>query len=218
MIRVLIADDQAAVRGGFAALIDAQDEMQVVAEAANGREAADLARRVLPQVVLMDIRMPVLDGLEATRIICADPHLDRTRVLVLTTFDLDEYVYGALRAGASGFLLKDAPPRDLLHAIEVIAAGDALLAPSITRRLIAEFAARPDPAEPPTALAELTDREREITRLVAEGLTNNEIAGRLVISPLTAKTHVSNILRKLGCRDRPALVALAYESGLVSPR
>jgi DNA-binding NarL/FixJ family response regulator len=217
MIRVLIADDQAAVRGGFAALIDAQDEMQVVAEAANGREAADLARRVLPNVVLMDIRMPMVDGLEATRIICSDPHLDRTRVLVLTTFDLDEYVYGALRAGASGFLLKDAPPRDLLHAIEVVAAGDALLAPSITRRLIAEFAARPDRTSTPEALVELTDREREITRLVAEGLTNNEIAGRLVISPLTAKTHVSNILRKLGCRDRAALVALAYESGLVAP-
>jgi DNA-binding NarL/FixJ family response regulator len=218
MIRILIADDQAAVRGGFAALIDAQDEMQVVAEAANGREAADLAHRVLPQVVLMDIRMPVLDGLEATRIICADPHLERTRVLVLTTFDLDEYVYGALRAGASGFLLKDAPPRELLHAIEVVAAGDALLAPSITRRLIAEFAARPDPTSAPDCLAELTDREREITRLVAGGLTNAEIAGRLVISPLTAKTHVSNILRKLGCRDRAALVALAYESGLISAR
>ena len=216
MIRVLIADDQAAVRGGFAALIDAQDEMQVVGEAANGREATDIARRVLPQVVLMDIRMPVLDGLEATRIICADPHLKRTRVLVLTTFDLDHYVYGALRAGASGFLLKDAPPRDLLHAIEVVAAGDALLAPSITKRLIAEFAARPDPAKRPAALAELTEREREIARLVAEGLTNAEIAGRLVISPLTAKTHVSNILRKLGCRDRAALVALAYESGLIS--
>jgi len=217
MIRVLIADDQAAVRGGFAALIDAQDEMEVVAEAANGREAADLARRVLPHVVLMDIRMPVLDGLEATRIICADPQLERTRVLVLTTFDVDKYVYGALRAGASGFLLKDAPPRELLHAIEVVAAGDALLAPSVTRRLIAEFAARPDPARPPESLAELTDREREITRLVAEGLTNGEIAGRLVISPLTAKTHVSNILRKLGCRDRAALVAVAYESGLVAP-
>jgi DNA-binding NarL/FixJ family response regulator len=217
VIRVLIADDQAAVRGGFAALIDAQDEMQVVGEAANGRETADLARRVLPHVILMDIRMPVLDGLEATRIICSDPHLAATRVLVLTTFDLDEYVYGALRAGASGFILKDAGPRDLLHAIEVVAAGDALLAPSITKRLIAEFAARPDPAEPPEALSELTDREREITRLVAEGLTNGEIAGRLVISPLTAKTHVSNILRKLDCRDRAALVALAYESGLVSP-
>jgi DNA-binding NarL/FixJ family response regulator len=217
MIRVLVADDQAAVRGGFVALIDAQDEMEVVAEAATGREALDLTRRVFPHVVLMDIRMPVLDGLEATRIICSDPHLETTRVLVLTTFDLDEYVYGALRAGASGFVLKDTRPRDLLRAIEIVAAGDALLAPSVTRRLIAEFAARPDPSEPPAALTELTEREREITQLVAEGLTNNEIAGRLVISPLTAKTHVSNILRKLDCRDRAALVALAYESGLVSP-
>jgi DNA-binding NarL/FixJ family response regulator len=217
MIRVLVADDQATVRGGFAALIDAQEEMQVVGQATNGREALDLARRVFPHVVLMDIRMPLLDGLEATRVICSDPHLAATRVLVLTTFDLDEYVYGALRAGASGFVLKDTPPRELLRAIEIVAAGDALLAPSITRRLIAEFAARRDPADPSPVLAELTEREREITRLVAEGLTNSEIAGRLVISPLTAKTHVSNILRKLGCRDRAALVALAYESGLVSP-
>jgi DNA-binding NarL/FixJ family response regulator len=217
VIRVLVADDQAAVRGGFAALIDAQEEMQVVGQAANGREAVDLARRVFPHVVLMDLRMPLVDGLEATRVICADPHLETTRVLVLTTFDLDEYVYGALRAGASGFLLKHTPPRDLLRAIEIVAEGDALLAPSITRRLIAEFAARRDPADPAPVLAELTEREREITRLVAEGLTNSEIAGRLVISPLTAKTHVSNVLRKLGCRDRAALVALAYESGLVSP-
>jgi DNA-binding NarL/FixJ family response regulator len=217
MIRVLVADDQAAVRGGFAALIDAQEQMQVVGQAANGREAVDLAGRVFPHVVLMDIRMPLLDGLQATRIICADPHLEATRVLVLTTFDLDEYVYGALRAGASGFLLKHTPPPDLLRAIEIVAAGDALLAPSITRRLIAEFAARRDPTIPPPALAELTKREREITLLVAEGLSNSEIAGRLVISPLTAKTHVSNVLRKLGCRDRAALVALAYECGLVSP-
>jgi DNA-binding NarL/FixJ family response regulator len=218
MTRVLVADDQDAVRGAFAALIDARDDMQVVAQAANGREAVDLTRRTFPHVVLMDIRMPVLDGLEATRLICADPHLEATKVLVLTTFDLDEYIYGALRAGASGFLLKDTPPRDLMRAIEIVAAGDALLAPSITRRLIAEFAARPDPdpARAPAALAELTDREHEITRLVAEGLTNGEIAGRLTISPLTAKTHVSNILRKLDCRDRAALVALAYESGLVS--
>jgi DNA-binding NarL/FixJ family response regulator len=217
VIRVLVADDQAAVRGAFAALIDAQEQMQVVGEATNGREAVDLARRVLPHVVLMDIRMPVLDGLEATRLICADAHLADTRVLVLTTFDVDEYVYGALRAGASGFLLKDTRPRDLLQAIETVAAGDALLAPSITRRLIAEFAARRDPAELPAALAELTEREHEIMRLVAEGLSNAEIAGRLVISPLTAKTHVSNVLRKLGCRDRAALVALAYETGLVTP-
>jgi DNA-binding NarL/FixJ family response regulator len=217
VIRVLVADDQAAVRGGFAVLIDAQEQMDVVGEASNGREAVDLARRVLPHVVLMDIRMPVLDGLQATRLICADPYLANTRVLVLTTFDLDEYVYGALRAGASGFVLKDTRPNDLLQAIETVAAGDALLAPSITRRLIAEFAARRDPAEPPAALAGLTEREREIMGLVAEGLSNAEIAGRLVISPLTAKTHVSNVLRKLGSRDRAALVALAYEAGLVTP-
>jgi DNA-binding NarL/FixJ family response regulator len=217
MIRVVVADDQAAVRGGFAALIDAQEHMQVAGEATNGREAVDLARRVFPHVVVMDIRMPVLDGLEATRLICADPGLARTRVLVLTTFDLDEYIYDALRAGASGFLLKDARPHELLHAIDVVAAGDALIAPRITRRLIAEFAARRDPAQPSAALAELTGREREILRLVAEGLSNAEIAGRLVISPLTAKTHVSNVLRKLDCRDRPALVAVAYESGLITP-
>jgi DNA-binding NarL/FixJ family response regulator len=217
VIRVLVADDQATVRGGFAALIDAQENMQVAGEAANGREAVDLARRVFPHVVLMDIRMPLLDGIEATRLICADATLARTRVLALTTFDLDEYVYNALRAGASGFLLKDARPRELLDAIEVIAAGDALIAPRITRRLIAEFAARRDPAGSSTVLAELTDREREILRLVAQGFSNAEIAGRLVISPLTAKTHVSNVLRKLGCRDRAALVALAYESGLITP-
>jgi DNA-binding NarL/FixJ family response regulator len=217
VIRVLVADDQAAVRGGFSALIAAQENMQVVGEATNGREAVDLTRRVLPHVVLMDIRMPVLDGLQATRLICADRHLERTRVLVLTTFDLDQYVYDALRAGASGFLLKETRPRELLGAIEIIAAGEALIAPQITRRLIAEFAARRDPSQPPAALAELTDREREILRLVARGLSNAEIAGKLVISPLTAKTHVSNVLRKLDCRDRAALVALAYESGLITP-
>jgi DNA-binding NarL/FixJ family response regulator len=216
VIRVVLADDQAAVRGGFAALIRAQDDMDVVGEAADGRLAVDLARRVLPHVVLMDVRMPVLDGLEATRLICGDANLARTRVLVLTTFDLDEYVYAALRAGASGFLLKDTRPRELLHAIEVVAAGDALIAPQITRRLIAEFAARRDPTRPPAELDELTEREREILRLVARGLSNAEIAGRLVISPLTAKTHVSNILRKLDCHDRAGLVALAYETGLVT--
>jgi DNA-binding NarL/FixJ family response regulator len=218
VIRVLVADDHAAVRGGFAALVASEDDMDIAGEAANGREALDLARRVFPNVVLMDIRMPVLDGLEATRLICADPTLVSTRVLVLTTFDLDEYVYKALRVGASGFLLKDVGPGELLHAIRVVAAGDALIAPSITRRLIAEFAARPDPREPPSAVAELTEREREILRLVARGLTNAEIAGRLVISPLTAKTHVSHILRKLGCRDRAQLVTLAFETGLVSAR
>ncbi len=217
MIRVLVADDQAAVRDGFAALVDAQQEMRVVARAATGREAVDLARRTFPDVILMDIRMPTLDGLEATRIICADPTLESTRVLVLTTFDLDEYVYGALRAGASGFLLKDTPRAELLHAVEVIAAGDALLAPSITRRLIAEFASRPDPHQPSPRLAELTDRERDILLLVARGLSNAEIAGQLVISPLTAKSHVRNILRKLDCHDRAGLVALAYENRLLTP-
>ncbi|HET6869299.1 MAG TPA: response regulator transcription factor [Solirubrobacteraceae bacterium] len=217
MIRVLVADDQAAVRDGFAALIDGQDNMLVAARASNGREAVDLARRTFPTVVLMDIRMPVLDGLEATKLICEDATLERTRVLVLTTFDLDEYVYSALRFGASGFLLKDTPRRELLHAIEVIAGGDALISPQVTRRLIAEFAARRDPRDPPAALRELTDREHDILRLIARGLSNDAIAVRLVISPLTAKTHVRNILRKLGCHDRAALVALAYETGLVIP-
>jgi DNA-binding NarL/FixJ family response regulator len=219
MIRVLVADDQAAVRAGFAALIETRENMQVAAQAANGREAVDSARRTFPHVVLMDIRMPVLDGLEATRLICEDPTLERTRVLVLTTFDLDEYVYTALRVGASGFLLKDTPRRELLRAIEVIADGDALISPSITRRLIAEFAARPESqaSSPPAALEELTERERDILLLVARGLSNDEIAGRLVISPLTAKTHVRNILRKLDCRDRAGLVALAYEAGVITP-
>jgi DNA-binding NarL/FixJ family response regulator len=217
VIRVLLADDQAAVRAGFAALVASEDDMQVAAEAGNGREAVDLARRVFPHVVLMDVRMPLLDGLAATRLICSDPTLSATRVLVMTTFDLDEYVYAALRAGAAGFLLKDAGPLELLQAIRTVARGDALIAPSVTKRLIAEFAARPDPREPPAELADLTDREHEILRLVAGGLTNAQIAARLVISPLTAKTHVSRILGKLGCRDRAQLVALAYETGLITP-
>jgi DNA-binding NarL/FixJ family response regulator len=217
VIRVLVADDQAAVRGGFAALINAQDNMQLVGEASNGRDAVDLSRRVTPHVVVMDIRMPVLDGLEATRLICADHTLERTRVLVLTTFDLDEYVYSALRVGASGFLLKDAPPRELLRAIEVISAGEAMISPSITRRLIEEFAGRRDPTMIPQALDQLTERERAILERIARGLSNAEIASRLVISPLTVKTHVHNILRKLNCRDRAALTAIAYESGLIVP-
>jgi DNA-binding NarL/FixJ family response regulator len=217
MIRILVADDQTAVRAGFAALIAGEEEMEVAGEAGNGREAVDLSRRVFPHVVLMDIRMPVLDGLEATRLICADPTLAETRVLVLTTFDLDEYVYGALRAGAGGFLLKDAGPDELLHAIRVVASGEALLAPAITKRLITEFAARPDPQAPPTELAELTRREREVLQLVASGLSNVDIAQRLVISPLTVKTHVARILGKLDCHDRAQLVALAYETGLVTP-
>jgi DNA-binding NarL/FixJ family response regulator len=217
VIRVLVADDQAAVRAGFAALIAGEDEMEVAGYAANGREAIDIARRAFPHVVLMDIRMPVLDGLEATRLICADPTLADTRVLVLTTFDLDEYVYAALRAGASGFLLKDAGPGDLLQAIRIVAAGEALLAPTVTRRLIAEFVRRPDLQTPPAELDELTEREREILRLVAGGLSNVDIARRLVISPLTVKTHVGRILAKLDCHDRAQLVALAYETGLVTP-
>jgi DNA-binding NarL/FixJ family response regulator len=215
--RVLVADDQSAVRAGFAALISAQEEMEVVGEAGNGREAVDLARRTFPHVVLMDVRMPVLDGLEATRLICSDRTLADTRVLVLTTFDLDEYVYAALRAGASAFLLKDAGPDELLQAIGVVAGGDALLAPSVTRRLISEFAARPDPQTAPAELDELTRREREILELVAAGLSNADIARRLVISPLTAKTHVARILAKLDCHDRAQLVTLAYETGLVTP-
>ena len=218
MIRVLVADDQAAVRAGFAALVDAEEEMTVVGEAADGREAVDLVRRLFPHVVLMDIRMPKLDGLEATRLICSDPSLSDSRVLVLTTFDLDEYVYSALRAGASGFLLKDAGPAELLHGIRTIAAGNALLSPSITRRLIAEFAKRPDPAAWPIELDALTEREREILRLIAAGLSNADIARQLVISPLTAKTHVGRVLAKLDCHDRAQLVALAYETGFVTPR
>src|SRR5262249_21605069 len=179
-------------------------------------EAVDIARRVSPRVVVMDIRMPRLDGLEATRLICADSTLTGTHVLVLTTFDLDEYVYAALRAGASGFLLKDAGPAELLQAIRVVAAGEALLAPSITKRLIAEFVARPDPETTPARLADLTARERQVMRLVAGGLSNAEIAERLVISPLTAKTHVARILTKLGCHDRAQLVVVAYETGVVT--
>jgi DNA-binding NarL/FixJ family response regulator len=217
-MRVLIADDQSAVRAGFAALLGGEDDMEVVGEAADGREAVDLARRLFPTVVLMDVRMPNLDGLEATRLICADPSLEASRVLMLTTFDLDEYVYGALRAGASGFLLKDAGPEELLRAIRTVAAGDALLAPSITRRLIAEFANRPESGTvAPLEFNQLTERELEILRLVAAGLSNAEIARRLVISPLTAKTHVGRVLAKLDCHDRAQLVALAYETGLVTP-
>jgi DNA-binding NarL/FixJ family response regulator len=217
-VRVLVADDQTLVRAGFRVLVDSAPDLEVVGEAGNGAEAVELARSARPDVVLMDIRMPVLDGLEATRRIVADELLAGVRVLVLTTFDLDEYVYEALRAGASGFLLKDTPPADLLAAIRVVAAGDALLAPGVTRRLIAEFARRPEPTTvTPAALAGLTDREREVLVLVARGLTNAEIAERLVVSTATAKTHVSRVLAKLQARDRAQLVMLAYETGLVTP-
>jgi len=218
-IRVVVADDQALVRAGFCVLVDSAADLQVVGEAGDGVEAVELARRERPDVVLMDIRMPTMDGLEATRRITALDEAAGVRILMLTTFHLDEYVYQALRAGASGFLLKDTPPADLLAAIRVVAAGDALLAPRVTRRLIEEFARRPEPAlGTPGALAVLTDREREVLALVARGLSNTEIAEQLVVSPATSKTHVSRILTKLGARDRAQLVMLAYETGLVTPR
>jgi DNA-binding NarL/FixJ family response regulator len=218
VIRVAVADDQALVRTGFGTMVGHADDLTLVGEAANGEEAVQLARSARPDVFLMDIRMPVLDGIEATRRITADPETANVKVVILTTFDLDEYVYGALRAGASGFLLKDVVPEHLLEAVRVVAAGDALLAPAVTRRLIEEFAHRPDPEQsPPVALDALTDREREVLGLVAGGLTNQEIGERLFMSPATAKTHVGRILMKLDARDRAQLVMLAYESGLVVP-
>ncbi|MGW4118804.1 response regulator transcription factor [Nocardia sp. NPDC004711] len=215
-IRVVIADDQALVRAGFVALLGAQEDVEVVGEADNGAQALDLARELVPDVVLMDIRMPVLDGLAATRAIAADPVLAAVRVVVLTTFELDEYVFEAMRSGATGFLVKHTEPADLVKAVRVVAGGDALLSPSVTRRLVAEFAAHAKPA-PAAQFSELTDREREVMILVAEGLTNAEIADRLYMSPATARTHVSRILVKLGARDRTQLVVMAYESGLVRP-
>jgi DNA-binding NarL/FixJ family response regulator len=217
MIRVLIADDQALVRGGFRALLDAQTDIEVVAEAADGDTAVALAREHRPDVVLMDVRMPGSDGLDATRRIVADPALADVRVVILTTFDLDEYVFEALRAGASGFLLKDTEPVDLLAAVRAVARGDALLAPSVTRRLIEEFAGRLREPRPSGTLDVLTEREREVVALVGGGLSNDEIAARLVVSPATAKTHVSRAMVKLAVRDRAQLVVLAYETGLVRP-
>jgi DNA-binding NarL/FixJ family response regulator len=217
MIRVVLADDQALVRAGFRALLDAQDDLQVVGEASDGEEALRLVTQLTPDVVLMDIRMPGMDGLEATRRIAADERLAEVRVVILTTFDLDEYVFEAVRAGASGFLVKDTEPAELIHALRVVARGDALLSPSVTRRLIAEFAARAREPRPAPDLDVLTDREREVMALVAEGLSNDEIARRLFVSPATAKTHVSRAMVKLGARDRAQLVVFAYESGLVRP-
>jgi DNA-binding NarL/FixJ family response regulator len=217
-LRVVIADDQALVRAGFRVLIEHARDMEVAGEAGDGADAVDLARARDPDIVLMDIRMPRLDGIQATRRIVADPRLTATRVLILTTFGEDMYVFEALRAGASGFLLKDVEPEDLLNAIRVVAAGESLLAPAVTRRLIEAFVARPVPqATAPPGLAELTAREVEVLALVAGGLSNQEIAEQLVLSPLTVKTHVSRILMKLSARDRAQLVMIAYESGLVRP-
>jgi len=213
-LRVIIADDQALLRGSLRILMDAAPGMLCAGEAATGREAVDLALRERPDIALLDIRMPGMDGIEAARQITAA--IPETRVLILTTFDLDEYVYRALRAGASGFLLKDTPPADLLAAIRVVAAGDALLAPSVTRRLIAQFARLPEPRQRPArTLDGVTDREREVLILVARGLTNSELADHLHVSPATAKTHVSRLLMKLHARDRTQLVIVAYETGLV---
>jgi DNA-binding NarL/FixJ family response regulator len=218
MIRVLVADDQALVRGSFRLLVDTAPDLHVIGEAATGAEAVEIAIREKPDVLLMDIRMPGMDGIEATRRITGSEQAGAARVLSLTTFDLDEYVYAALRAGASGFLLKDTPPADLLAAIRVIAAGDALLAPAVTRRLIAEFARRPEPGQQPAAtLAGVTDREREVLTLIARGLSNAEIAQALHVTMATAKTHVGRLLAKLGARDRAQLVMVAYETGLVQP-
>jgi DNA-binding NarL/FixJ family response regulator len=216
VIRVLLADDQALVRGGFRMMIDAQPDMEVVGEAADGEQAVAMARDLAPDVVLMDVRMPGTDGLEATRRVLAEAG-PAVRVLVLTTFDLDEYVYEATRAGASGFLVKDVAPADLVHGIRTVTAGDALLAPSVVRRLLEQFVRRPPPGGAPSRLGSLTEREREVLELIGRGLTNDEIAGRLFISGTTVRTHVTHVLQKLGLRDRVQAVIAAYESGLVRP-
>jgi DNA-binding NarL/FixJ family response regulator len=217
VIRVLLADDQGLVRAGFRALLDAEGDIQVAGEARDGREAVALARSLEPDVVLMDIRMPEFDGLAATREIVADRALADVRIVILTTFELDEYVFEALRAGASGFLVKDTEPVDLIAAVRLVAGGEALLSPSVTRRVIEEFALRAKEPPPAGPLDELTDREREVMTLVGTGLSNEAIAERLVVSPATAKTHVSRAMVKLGARDRAQLVVLAYEYGLVRP-
>lgn len=217
-LRIALADDQPLVRVGLRALAEAEGDIEVVGEAGDGRELLELARRTLPDVAVLDIRMPVMDGLEATRQLAADPALLETRVLILTTFEIDEYVFAALRAGASGFMLKDEEPAELLRAIRVVAAGDSLLSPSVTRRLVETFASRPAAVAPNVGLlAALTEREREVVSLVGAGLNNDEIGSRLTMSPATARTHVSRAMGKLGARDRAQLVVFAYETGLVAP-
>ncbi|MEV4118664.1 response regulator transcription factor [Micromonospora sp. NPDC049645] len=215
MIRVLLVDDQPLIRSGFRALLDAEDDIVVVAEAADGRDAVALAQRHLPDVALVDVQMPVVNGIETTRRIAADPALAGVHVVILTNYGLDEYVFDALRAGAAGFLVKDILPEDFLHSVRVAARGDALLAPAITRRLIARYVAQPPPRFDTGALAQLTVREREAVALVAQGLSNGEIAERMVISAVTAKTHVNRAMAKLHVRDRAQLVVLAYEAGVV---
>ncbi|MEU5988933.1 response regulator transcription factor [Spirillospora sp. NPDC047418] len=218
MIEVLLADDQGLVRAGFRSILDDEDDITVTGEAADGEQAVAACRALRPDVALLDVRMPRMDGLEAARRITADPRLDGVRVVILTTFDLDEYVYGALRAGATGFLLKDTEPAELIQAVRVAARGDALITPSVTRRLIGEFAGRVEVPDPGPRLRSLTEREREVMLLVAAGQSNDEIAARLVLSPATVKSHVSRVMAKAGVRDRSQLVVLAYESGMVNPR
>ncbi|GAA3997613.1 response regulator transcription factor [Streptomyces sp. NBC_01352] len=218
MIRVLLVDDQPLLRSGFRALLDLEDDIEVVAEAADGEEALVLTREHLPDIVLIDIQMPVVDGIEATRRIAADPALAGVHVVILTNYGFDEYVFDALRAGAAGFLVKDIVPEDFLHAVRVAARGDALLAPSITRKLINRYVTQPLHTDDGAGLKELTNREREAVALVAQGLSNDQIADRMVISPTTAKTHINRAMAKLHARDRAQLVVLAYESGLVTPR
>ncbi len=218
MIRVRLADDQALIRSGIRALLDAEDDIEVVAEAADGKQAVTLAIQHRPDIALVDIQMPVVDGIEATRQIVTDARLAEVRVVILTNFGLDEYIFRALRAGASGFLLKDTHPAELLRALRIVMRGDSLLSPAVTRRLISEFVARPPDAVAAAGMETLTNREREVVAMVAHGLSNDEIAAAMVLSPTTAKTHVSRAMVKLGARDRAQLVVFAYQAGLVSPR
>jgi DNA-binding NarL/FixJ family response regulator len=217
VIRVLLADDQELVRAGFAALLDAEDDIEVVGEAADGEEAVRLAARQQPDVLLMDIRMPRLDGIEATRRIAADPALDQVHVVIVTTFELDEYVFDGLRAGASGFLVKDTDAAELIRAVRVAAAGEALMSPTVTRRLIAEFASRTRQPQPAPGLDQLTPREREVVALIATGLSNEEIGRQIYVSPSTVKTHAARAMTKVAARDRAQLVVFAYQAGLVRP-